>query len=368
MRIIYLAIGLFLVCAPVTFGLDVTADHFDKTYEVGSKSRIIVRNSDGVTRIHAQTGSQVHVDVTKMVLHAKDEAQAKKKAESVSVVVSQSGNIIEARVIWPNIHFGIHIHEPEVQVQIVITAPPDADLEAHSADGILETLGFSGGEYQLSASDGDVTVTDMNGTTRLKMSDGKARLDRVEGTVEARLSDGTLDAQKVSGDVRLALGDGTMRVTGGSGTLDLSVRDGNLEATDCSGQARLSASDGKVFLRRFQGTVEASASDGRLELDGVFQSVVAKTSDGNIKISAADGSEMKQNWSLESRDGDISLNLPQSFEGDVDFSTRDGHINTDVPVTIIGSLSTSHLTGSIRENGRLLRIHTSDGDISVAGR
>lgn len=368
MLIARLSLILIVLRAVTLTALDVTADHFDKTFNVGPKSRIIVRNPDGVTRITSAPGSQVKVDVTKLVLRAKDEESAKKNAEKVSVLITQTGSVIEARVDYPHFNFGIHINEPEVRVEMVITAPPDVDLQASAGDGTLDATGFSDGDYSLTISDGEMTVNDCSGRLELRGSDGKMHLKALQGNIDARLSDGSLDAERVSGDVRFALGDGRLNVAECSGTLDFSVRDGEMRTSDCSGNARISATDGKVYIQRYRGGIEATASDGRLELSGVLDSVNARTGDGTIKITAEDGSMMKENWNLQSRDGDIFLNLPSTFEGSVDFSTSDGHITTNVPVTIVGSLSTNHLTGSIRQNGNQLRIHTTDGDISVQGK
>ncbi len=168
-------------------------------------------------------------------------------------------------------------------------------------------------------------------------------------------------------DVEAHNSDGALTVEGFDGRLDLSTSDGSLTATRCSGQINAHVSDGEMRFEALQGYLQARSSDGKVTADGTFKGLEVKSSDGDVDITVRPGSTMDRQWSIGSSDGSVRLRLPDGFDADLDASTSDGSINVDQPVTMNGQkLSEHHLAGKLNRGGQILRVHTSDGNITIS--
>ena len=326
-QVLFLIFGTSLLFSITTFAYDSVVDRISKSFNVEGRSKLVVQNDDGRTTIQANTASEVRIEVTKEVFHAKNEAEAKKEADRVQVILEQVGDRIEVRTVRPKWGFDLG-GRPEVEVNYQIFAPPDSDVSTKTSDGPVEVSGIHG-NLQISSSDGDITFSDCNG------------------------------------DIDIQSGDGDIHASKSTGGIQISLRDGDLTASELSGKLVLKSSDGDVSVNAFQGKMDASSRDGKVDLNGVFTSLAAKSSDGDVDITVQPGSVMQQDWGLSSRDGDIQLRLPDDFAADLSVKARDGKINTTVPVTVTGSLSTNTLSGKMNGGGYLLDVHTSDGDIQI---
>jgi DUF4097 and DUF4098 domain-containing protein YvlB len=170
----------------------------------------------------------------------------------------------------------------------------------------------------------------------------------------------------VASDVDAHTSDGALLVDGFSGKLELSTSDGKLIATNCSGHVKSRVSDGEMRIANMQGELEAHTSDGRMNLDGVFKTLDVRSSDGNVEITVRPGSTMEREWSIRSSDGGIRMQLPEGFSASLDVSTSDGQIHVDHPLTLTaGSTSEHHLTGKLNAGGPSLKVHASDGSVTI---
>ncbi len=160
--------------------------------------------------------------------------------------------------------------------------------------------------------------------------------------------------------------DGALEADGFNGRISLSTSDGTLTATSCSGIINAHVSDGEIRIAAAQGELQARSSDGRMTIDGSFKALDVRSSDGNVNITVLPGSVMERSWSINSSDGSIQLRLPSGFAADLDVSTSDGSIRLDHPVTLTGgAISKHHVLGKLNGGGQSLRIHASDGSVSV---
>ncbi len=323
---------LLVSCATVAIALDMETGRFDKTFTTTGRPQISVENQDGRTSLKAGTGNQVIVHVVKEVLHASSSSEAEKLAQKTKVRVEQNGNQITVVSEYPKHFFVINFgRNPRVLVHFDITAPVQSDIKVRESDGPLDVSGFDG-NIDLHAADGNVKAADCKGTVSVTTMDGK------------------IDATKLQGELQLSASDG-----------DVTLEDG-------SGNLILHASDGDARLTRFNGEVEARTADGKLFIDGLLTALTAKTSDGSMQIRLQPGTTMQKDWSIRSSDGDVELNLPDSFSADLDLETSDGHIETQLPIAIVGSVTRDHVQGKMNNGGHVLLIHTSDGDISINGQ
>jgi len=168
------------------------------------------------------------------------------------------------------------------------------------------------------------------------------------------------------GHVNARSGDGSIRIEGIHGRLELRTGDGSVRATDVSGQISVATGDGSVTIDNADGDLDVDTGDGGVSVAGKLGVVKLHTGDGSITFRAEPGSTMKDDWSIVTGDGGVSLYLPQEFAAEVDAHTGDGTIRNDLKMdNHAGESNHRTLRGTLGGGGRTLRIRTSDGSIRL---
>lgn len=149
------------------------------------------------------------------------------------------------------------------------------------------------------------------------------------------------------------------------GKVNLRTGDGKIELAGLKGSVELESGDGNVEVDAIDGQLRAKTSDGHIKANGRFDALDLKTGDGHVEVRAATGSSIASGWRLETGDGNVSLELPESLAADVDLHTGDGHIDLDFPVTTEGKIRENEVRGKINGGGPLMTIRTGDGSIHL---
>jgi DUF4097 and DUF4098 domain-containing protein YvlB len=113
------------------------------------------------------------------------------------------------------------------------------------------------------------------------------------------------------------------------------------------------------------GKLHATTGDGHIRASGRFDELELKTGDGRLEARAGSGSTLTSGWRLESGDGAVTLEVPETLAADVDLHTGDGHIDLDMPITTQGKIRENEVRGKLHGGGNLLVIHTGDGSIRL---
>ena len=166
-------------------------------------------------------------------------------------------------------------------------------------------------------------------------------------------------------DITAKAENGPLHIEGIKGRLELSTSDAELVARGCSGLIKARTTEGSLTVLDFQGEVEASTLDGAVKVSGMLEALESQSTNGRVEIRVLTGSVMKADWAIHAGNGNVHLYLPDSLAADIDVTTGEGMIVTDHSMEIDGSLSNRRLTGRMNGGGKLLRIHTSDGDIHI---
>jgi hypothetical protein len=100
---------------------------------------------------------------------------------------------------------------------------------------------------------------------------------------------------------------------------------------------------------------------------GNLAGVKLHTGDGSITFRAAPGSAMKNDWSVTTGDGGVSVYLPAGFGAELDAHTGDGSIRSDLDLATDGDGDKERRTlkGRLGAGGKTLRIRTGDGSIRL---
>jgi hypothetical protein len=169
-----------------------------------------------------------------------------------------------------------------------------------------------------------------------------------ESDVSIRTEDGSIDCEPLAGQTTLETGDGTIRANGLEGRTWLRTGDGVVEAFAVAGQ------------------LTARTGDGRVRVDGRFDRLDVSTEDGRVDAVARPGSRLAEAWSLETREGPLTLRIPRDLAAFLDARTGDGRLRVDLPISLSGDLSRRTLAGALNGGGPPLRLRTTDGALTIA--
>ena len=169
------------------------------------------------------------------------------------------------------------------------------------------------------------------------------------------------------GNVTAKSGDGSIRLDHVRGRFDLHTGDGSIRANDIAGQITLSTGDGSVTLESADGDLDVDTGDGSVSVSGKLERVKLHTGDGSITLRLDAGATMKDDWSLTTGDGGVSVYLPSSFAAELDAHTGDGTIRSELTLTTteVGEKSRRTVKGRLGEGGKTLKIRTGDGSIRL---
>jgi DUF4097 and DUF4098 domain-containing protein YvlB len=151
----------------------------------------------------------------------------------------------------------------------------------------------------------------------------------------------------------------------GEGRVDLHTSDGKIKLANFKGEMQLRSGDGSQEIDGVDGTLRSTTGDGHIRANGRFDGLELKTGDGRVDARAFAGSALAAGWKLESGDGTVTLEVPETLAADVDLHTGDGHIDLDMPITTSGKIRENEVHGKLNGGGNLLVIHTGDGSIRL---
>ena len=284
-KIVLAAAGLALLTSLTALAQD--ADHsWSKTYPVNGKPTLIFESSDASVEFHPCADCheiRIHVEV---VGH---------KLSDYRLEEGQSGD--EVHFLFKELpHVGVHIQWHMEHTRVTVETPAHLTLQARTSDG-------------------NVTLTGLQGDLGLTTGDGDVNLDHV------------------SGDLRIKSGDGHLKITDAEGALD------------------------------------ARTSDGSLTVDGLFHAIALHTSDGRLDLNLHQGTKLTEASTIQSSDGSVTIHVPQNFAADLDVHSSDGHVDCALPLTVDHYQSHGgeghELHGKLNGGGTPLTIHTSDGNVKI---
>jgi DUF4097 and DUF4098 domain-containing protein YvlB len=147
--------------------------------------------------------------------------------------------------------------------------------------------------------------------------------------------------------------------------LQLTSSDGSLHVSGVRAPVNLVTSDGSIHADDLDGALVARTSDGSITVSGRFDNLDLSTSDGHVRCDARAGSRVNGAWNLRTSDGSIELNVPADLAADLEAWTSDGRVAVNVPMMVEGSQARNRVRGKLNGGGGLLKLHTSDGSITV---
>lgn len=279
----------------------------EQSFDVASRSKLVVRVPDADVEILAGDGNRVDVRID---VASSDLTRAMELYEDMQFEVDRRGDEIriDARELrrrnwsWRGPSFA-------VVVQVRMPRDFDADVET---------------------SDGDILVESMNGQLRVHTSDGDIRVDRVEG---ARVLLDTSDGDILMGDVRAP-------------DIQIESSDGNIEIENLIGR-----------------DVDIRTSDGDIAIEAMSGGLNVLSNDGNIHVRI----DQLETTTLRTRDGNITVIAATDLSANVDFHGEDVVLR-QLDLAFDGDLTQRRVRGKLNGGGPRLQANSRDGRITLSSR
>jgi hypothetical protein len=231
---------------------------------------------------------------------------------------------------------------------------------------------------------GDIKITSIKGPVNLTANHGDVELSAITGDVNARVNNGNNDfsAHSITGQVNLEgrAHDTTLSDLSGP----VSVRGDFFGDTHCEhirGPFRFHTSRTDFQLSRLDGDIdignnaELNASNAvgpvtlttysrNITLDRIAGDVFVTNRNGSVDVTSA---PPLSNVTVENRNGSVSVTVPEDSTFAYQFDATNGDIQSEFNQIKIpdGGLQKKTISGTVGSGGSLIRISTSQGDVSI---
>ena len=167
-------------------------------------------------------------------------------------------------------------------------------------------------------------------------------------------------------DVQATSGDGSIDVERVSGRLELRSGDGSIRGRELSGDIKAQTGDGSIHLDQIDGRLDASTGDGSIVASGKLSALRARSGDGSVRIRAESGSAATEDWDVSTGDGSVTIDLPESFNAELDALTSDGRVSvSNQSISETSEATKRSIRARLGAGGRSVRVRSGDGSIRL---
>jgi hypothetical protein len=316
---------------------------------------LTVNNPRGdVTISGTSDDNQIHVSVHKEV-YTRSDSDADAKAQRLSPNINANGS---------NISLSVHSMDG-TRADLTITLPATAAITVTANRGNVKVNALKA-PVIVTANHGDIELSAITGdiTTRINNGDSNISAHSVTGylTVEGRGHDSTIS--DLNGPLTMRgefFGDGHFERIRGPIKFHTSRTDFQLARLDgqidISNTAALSTSEAV-------GPLTLTTHSRNITLDRIAGDVSVTNRNGSVDVTSA---PPLSNVTVENRNGSVSVTVPEQSNFAYQFDATNGDIESDFPQVKSNSEDSRKNTvnGTIGKGGPLLRITTSQGDVSL---
>ncbi len=296
--------------------------------------------------------NQIHVIAHKQV-YSRSDSDADSKAQRLTPNLNTSGNTITLSM--PSIE-GAH-------ADLIITVPATATTTVTANHGDVHVNSIKAPVF-VTANHGDIELSAITGnvTTHINNGDSSFSAHSVTGSVtveghgrDLTLSDlsgpvsmdgeffGTTHLEHIRGPVRFH----TSRTDFGLARLDGEIEispNADLSTNEAVGPVTLTTRNRNITIERVSGDVSITNRNGSVDL-------ISAPPLGNITV--------------ENRNGSVNVTVPEQSGFTVQAETTNGDVDNEFSLPTQGTDTHKNFGGTVGKGGPLLRITTSQGDVSL---
>lgn len=167
-------------------------------------------------------------------------------------------------------------------------------------------------------------------------------------------------------DVKVKVVDGDINASDLNGNLKIKTVDGDLKIKNCTGPMKLSTVDGDIKGYDCKGSINTHTVDGDVKISGVFNGIFFKSVDGEGDFFLQNGSELTEDCTLHSVDGDITLKIPEDLGFKLDFKSHDGDVRTSgLDFTNVTLKKENRFKGERGSAKYTIEVRSTDGNLSL---
>lgn len=319
-------LALVLVAVAGTAAAEDINREFHQDFQVQAGMQLVLEHGDGDVTVTPWNKDTLDVEVR---YRARASNIGWSKSSEFDVEFRQDGDTIHVVGHEPKrVSVGISSYR-EYEYTYTVKAPSYLDLN-------------------LEGEDGDVEITDWQGSIVMKLEDG-----------DVVLSD--IDAPRTE----LILEDGDLEIDGIRGDLDIECEDGDIEIFDCSSEhGRIRSEDGDIVIDRCEGNFEIAVSDGDARLrELTARDLEIRSGDGTINLALLPSDDL--DLDVRVGDGDVVIDLDRDMSAAFELETRDGRIK--VSASDVGQLvqDRRRVTGQLGIGAGSIYVRTDDGSVTL---
>ena len=141
---------------------------------------------------------------------------------------------------------------------------------------------------------------------------------------------------------------------------------GNVELKNITGDIDAKTSFGKIYAENITGKVQLDTSYGEVDCKGITTGDFRATSSfGKMDIAFSNVCPADIRARIETSYGEVNVDIPPNFAGDVAVETSFGSVRTELPITVKGDVGKTRLNGTIGQGKGKMELKTSFGSIKI---
>lgn len=332
-----------------TFNFD---DHLEQVVPATVTS-LRVNNDHGAVRVNVADDNKITVVVRKRI-GAENQGDADKYNGETKPVITPAGSAwtLDAKTQGAGDH--------PVQTDLEISIPRKMELHIVSRRGDVSVNGRDG-DVDISNQHGDVSVEDVAGNVKLNLEKSSLKVQQIIGDVHigGRLNEVSVTdikgAAQLEGEfmesVKLAHISKTVAFKSSRTDMEFSRIDGDLD---------LDSDD--LHAEQVTGPVHLTTRSKQIRLEEVSGDVRLQDENGGVTVSM----RSLGNVQIDSRNGDVQLDIPEKAGFHVDARTRDGEIKSDFPeLNVVNGDREAKATGSVGNASSHIVINNEHDGIEI---
>ncbi|MGD0791548.1 MAG: hypothetical protein ABR920_07235 [Terriglobales bacterium] len=355
----------------------------EMTGDLGAAKNLRVKLAAGSVRV--QGGSQAGITyVIHRRAYTSSEQQARREFESYRINTSVKGD-----TAWM-VAESQGGRNRECAADFVINVPRNLQsAKIETGGGSVNTTGIAG-RVELESGGGNIHLDDIGGEVTAETGGGTIEVGSVEGNVSLQTGGGNIKVASAKGEIKaesgggsvvvlsglqgavLETGGGSIRVDKCSGRVKATTGGGSVDLGEIGGSAEIETGAGSIRLASAKGRVQAQTGGGSIQLDGAA-SVQAETSAGGIIVKLLSSAGGRNNSTLETSAGDITVYLANDLAISIraEIEIANGHTIrsdfSDIRVSSEGGPwgpKTVTAEGQLNGGGPVLKVRTNSGNVN----
>jgi len=184
-------------------------------------------------------------------------------------------------------------------------------------------------------------------------------------------ADSEADARTIARQIVIGTGSGALRADGPKSGDGRSWSVSFVLSAPRQMDLEINAQNGPVGIAGISGRIAATTTNGPMSLSELGGNVRARTTNGPLSIALAGTSWTGEGLDAETRNGPVSLTVPDGYSAQLEASTVNGPLHLGIPVTIQGELPggrVKSIKAPIGSGGAPIRAVTTNGPVSISKR